>query len=108
MSDLLNRLNKMALGSADEDVMVKWDKIRSILKQDKGGTWPRECFEGIIDSYAETCEEAVDKIEGLEADLDSAVEVAWKRGATDWVRMNYPKHYERFTTGEDASPRTET
>jgi hypothetical protein len=45
---------------------------------------------------------AIDKIEGLDADLDSAVEVAWKRGATDWVRMNYPKHYERFTTGENA------
>lgn len=31
----------------------------------------------------------------LESDLDSAVEVAWKRGASDWVRLNYPKHYER-------------
>ncbi len=47
-----------------------------------------------------TIREAIDKIEGLDADLDSAIEVAWKRGATDWVRMNYPKHYERFTTGE--------
>lgn len=37
-----------------------------------------------------------DKIDGLEADLDSAVEVAWHRGAYDWVRLNYPKHFERL------------
>lgn len=40
---------------------------------------------------------AWDRAEGLEADLDDAVEVAWKRGATEWVRLNYPKHYARFT-----------
>jgi hypothetical protein len=40
---------------------------------------------------------AWDRAEGLEADLDSAVEVAFKRGATEWVRLNYPKHYTRFT-----------
>jgi hypothetical protein len=40
---------------------------------------------------------AWDRSEGLEADRDSAVEVAWKRGATEWVRLNYPKHYARFT-----------
>lgn len=39
-----------------------------------------------------------DKIEGLEADLDSAIEVAWKRGATDWVRLNYPTHYARLSS----------
>jgi hypothetical protein len=38
-----------------------------------------------------------ERCEGIEADLDAAIEVAWNRGATDWVRMNYPKHYERFT-----------
>lgn len=38
-------------------------------------------------------EELIDKIEGLEADLDSAVEVAYRRGATEWVRMNYPAKY---------------
>ncbi len=40
-----------------------------------------------------------DKVEGLLADLDAAIEVAWKRGAHDWVRLNYPKHYEGFTCG---------
>lgn len=48
-----------------------------------------------------------DKIEGLEADLDNAVEVAWKRGATEWVRLNYPKHYARFTAGRAALSREE-
>ncbi|MBB3411176.1 hypothetical protein FHT87_005129 [Rhizobium sp. BK316] len=41
-------------------------------------------------------EEAIDKIEGLEADLDSAVEVAYKRGATEWVRLNYPAKYAKL------------
>ncbi len=35
--------------------------------------------------------EAIDKIEGLEEDLKSAVTIAWKYGAKDWVRMNYPR-----------------
>lgn len=39
----------------------------------------------------------LDRIDGLEADLDSAVEVAWNRGATEWVRLNYPSHYAKFT-----------
>jgi hypothetical protein len=43
-----------------------------------------------------------DKVDGLEADLDNAVEVAWKRGAHEWTRLNYPKHYARFTTPPSA------
>ncbi len=34
---------------------------------------------------------AIDKIEGLEEDLKSAVTIAWKYGAKDWVRANYPR-----------------
>lgn len=43
-------------------------------------------------------EEAADRLEGLNADLDSAVEVAFKRGATEWVRLNYPEHFKRLST----------
>jgi hypothetical protein len=49
-----------------------------------------------VKGLAEDAEQKADKIEGLEADLDSAVEVAFKRGAEEWVRLNYPKHYERL------------
>lgn len=45
-------------------------------------------------------EEAADKIEGLEADLDSAVEVAYDRGATEWTRLNYPTQYKRLQQRE--------
>ncbi len=34
-----------------------------------------------------------DKVDGLESDLDSAVETAYKRGATEWARLNYPNHW---------------
>lgn len=37
-----------------------------------------------------------DKIDGLEADLDSAVKVAYDRGAKEWTRLNYPQLFERF------------
>lgn len=40
--------------------------------------------------------EAVDKIEGLEADLENAVETAFKRGAIEWTRLNYPTLFARF------------
>jgi len=35
-----------------------------------------------------------DKAEGLEADLRQAVLVAWKRGAEEWCRFNYPQWVE--------------
>ncbi|NTG86147.1 hypothetical protein G6L15_08310 [Agrobacterium rhizogenes] len=37
-----------------------------------------------------------DKVDGLEADLDSAVEVAFRHGAHEWTRLNYPTHFERL------------
>lgn len=30
-----------------------------------------------------------DKVEGLDTDLSLAVQVAWRRGAKDWARLNY-------------------
>ena len=36
------------------------------------------------------------KIHYLEVDLGSAVEIAYLRGATEWVRINYPSQYERL------------
>ena len=32
-----------------------------------------------------------DRAEGLESDLRQAVLVAWKRGAEQWCRLNYPQ-----------------
>lgn len=39
----------------------------------------------------------VDKIEGLESDLDDAVEAAFVRGAEEWTKTNYPDRYLRLT-----------
>ena len=41
---------------------------------------------------APTYEELLDKIDGLESDLDNAVETAINRGAVEWGRLNYPNH----------------
>lgn len=35
-----------------------------------------------------------DRAEGLESDLRQAVLVAWKRGAEEWCRLNYPQWVE--------------
>lgn len=37
-------------------------------------------------------QDLLDKIDGLESDLDGAVEVAISRGAVEWGRLNYPRH----------------
>lgn len=46
------------------------------------------------------CESAnlrmAEKIECLDSDLYLAVQVAYNRGAVDWVRLNYPKYYSQF------------
>jgi len=44
------------------------------------------------EARAKALEDAQDKIDGLEADLDSALDVLWRRGddgAREWIRMNY-------------------
>lgn len=40
-----------------------------------------------------------EKVEGLEADLFSAVEVAFKRGAVEWTEANYPAWHKHLTAG---------
>ncbi|TXR47025.1 hypothetical protein [Phyllobacterium endophyticum] len=42
-------------------------------------------------------------VDGLKADLDSAVEIAFFHGAAEWVRLNYPTNYERLLMGFDKS-----
>lgn len=54
----------------------------------------------LIDETKEISGYWSDKVEGLEADLDSVVEVAFNRGAHEWVRLNYPEHYERLRGGD--------
>jgi hypothetical protein len=36
------------------------------------------------------------RIEKLEHDLYEAVEIAYLRGASDWVCIHYPQYYERL------------
>lgn len=46
----------------------------------------------------EKFEELADKVDGLEADLESAVEAALRLGAVDWTRKNYPSLYAKLVT----------
>lgn len=48
------------------------------------------------DAAVDQLNEAQGKIEGLEAELSDAVEVAFKNGAYEWVHLNYPDHYKRL------------
>jgi hypothetical protein len=52
---------------------------------------------------ASRLEELKDRIDSLEADLDSVVEIAYLRGATEWVRLHYPSRYERLHRQFDSS-----
>jgi hypothetical protein len=49
-----------------------------------------------IEAANKLADELEDKIDGLESELSSAVDVLFRRGddeAREWVRMNYPKQY---------------
>ena len=39
----------------------------------------------------------IDEVEALRSELDSAVEVAFNRGATEWVKLNYPEQYAKLS-----------
>lgn len=51
---------------------------------------------------ASRIEELEHRIDDLEADLDRAVEIAYLRGATEWVRLHYPSRYERLHSQFDS------
>jgi hypothetical protein len=41
-------------------------------------------------------EDLLDTIDALESELKMAVETAYRRGAVEWTKLNYPKWYEEF------------
>lgn len=41
-----------------------------------------------------------DKVEGLESDLSSAVQVAYNHGAEEWALLNYPGWKDRLEAGK--------
>jgi hypothetical protein len=64
---------------------------------EKCSEYEPECFTCQMWAQQDEIERLEDKVEGLTTDLDSAVEVAFKRGATEWVRLNYPDHFKRLS-----------
>ena len=67
--------------------------MRDIVNRLRDPKMTIRCRAGLV-------EEAADKIEGLEYDLCSAVEVAWNHGAKDWVRANYRANADLFEQGD--------
>lgn len=43
-----------------------------------------------------------DRIDGLQADLEEAVQVAYNRGAVEWAKLNYPTWIERLERNSKA------
>lgn len=44
-----------------------------------------------------------DRIDGLQADLEAAVQVAYNRGAEEWARLNYPGWIDRLERNRQAA-----
>ena len=62
---------------------------------------------GLSDTLAEAAaciRELVDSREGLNEDLYQAVLVAYRRGATEWTRLNYPQWFNAIVAGREVSP----
>lgn len=84
------------------------------IRQVPGGRWeclrygePWPAFEGrqpdnLHTALAYEVDHLRDRVDGLSNDLDAAVEVAFRHGAIDWVRMNYPTHFERLRSASPA------
>lgn len=69
------------------------------------GRWPEYPNElrDALRAAADEIETKADKIEGLTCDLRMAVETAYKRGATWWTEMNYPKWFAEFEAAKGAT-----
>jgi hypothetical protein len=60
-------------------------------------------LENLVEAHDLQKEEiAEDKIEGLESDLESAVQVAYNRGAVQWAKDNYPTWIDRLEANKKA------
>ena len=42
------------------------------------------------------------RVQDLESDLDNVIEIAYLRGATEWVRLHFPAHYDRLYKAYDS------
>jgi hypothetical protein len=49
-----------------------------------------------------------DCIDGLQADLEEAVQVAYNRGAEDWARLNYPSWIDRLEANKRSAEERKT
>lgn len=83
----------LSLEAAKSAAQADYEKrIRSALSTSQSDPAPE------IAALRAENERLKDKADGLESDLDSAVEVAFGRGAHDWTRLNYPTHFERLSS----------
>ena len=71
MSELVDRLRKQVSDAVDWDgeTLKRWDEIRGMTETRKGSDPPQQMFEDLIENLAEHMEEAVARIEALEAAL---------------------------------------
>lgn len=96
LADLIDSVAKCHSENAmDQAFLDNSDEIATaVLKlfADRDGEW------------ACTVNRLEDRIEGLNADLESAVEVAFRRGAAEWTRLNYPTLHMRLSDPASLSP----
>jgi len=60
-------------------------------------------LEGELLPPTKQTESPVVTVDGLRVKLDSAVEIAFLYGATEWVRLHHPSQYERLLMRFDDS-----
>ena len=59
---------------------------------------------GLLNEAAAALRDQQDRREGMEEDLYQAVLVAYRRGAVEWARLNYPKWFDAISTGREVCP----
>lgn len=77
--DIVERLR--AWTGDQEPVMKQWDAWRSYIARGGGGSWPRDAFESLLDSFAEDANEASAAIERLTIERDRYASDAGERAA---------------------------
>jgi len=70
--------------------------------------WGTPCHHDICDQAAAAIERLSDSNEGLTEDLYQAVLVAYRSGAHDWVRLNYPQWINAISAGQEVAPVSST
>lgn len=93
-----------ALESGDEDQAELASVYDAASRCIANETAMFDALSAVAAEAAAALRDQQDRREGMEEDLYQAVLVAYRRGAVEWTRLNYPQWFGAISSGREVCP----